>query len=157
MPRKRSFIAFSGADVPQFTCRPVASAREKQRGSARDRGYDTDWNRLSKWHAKREPLCRECYFRGRRKPWELTNHVLPVKDRPDRRLDKENLSSACKPCHDTVIRELEDVARRMGNIDLLQAWMSDPATRPPRYRYTAKGFPRILRERSDADRPSTPQ
>jgi hypothetical protein len=79
-----------------------------------------------------------------------------VRDCPELRLDEKNLSSACKACHDTVIRELEEIARRMGNIGLMAAWLADPSTRPQRYRYEAKGFPRILRERSNADRPATP-
>lgn len=150
-------MGFGAPDVPRFTCKPANRPREEQRGSSSDRGYDSTWYRLSKWHAKREPLCRECYFRGRKTPWELTNHVLPVRDRPDLRLDRENLSSMCKAHHDTVIRELEDLAREKGDIGLMVAWLADPASRPGHHAYEAKGFPRILRERADENRPATHQ
>lgn len=157
MRRRGSPLGFSPPDLPRFTCRPAYTDRERRRGSAQDRGYDSEWNRLSKRHAEREPLCRECYFRGRRRPWEITNHIIPVRDRPDMRLDEANLSSLCKACHDSVIRDLEAVARRMGDIGLMAAWLADPMSRPVHLRYEAKGFPRVLRVRSDADRSSTSQ
>lgn len=157
LSRRSSPFGFPQPEIPRFTCRPVHAERERRRGSAKDRGYDRDWDRLSKWHASREPLCRECYFRGRHRPWELTNHVIPLRDRPDLRLDAKNLSSSCKSCHDSVIRELEGIARRMGDISLMVDWLSDPSTRPVRYRYTAAAFPRILIERSDADRSPSSQ
>jgi 5-methylcytosine-specific restriction enzyme A len=155
---RRSSLTFGLPDLPRFTCVTPKIRHERdqeRRGSAHDRGYDSDWKRLRGWHLKREPLCRECYARGRRVPAEMVNHVIPVRHRPDLRLDKDNLSSTCKAHHDTVIRELEALAEKAGDIELLKEWLSDPSTRPASHAYEAKGFPRLLRERH-ANRKATP-
>lgn len=147
---RRSILGFGLPRLPRFTCVPDRHARDiGRRGSAQSRGYDSQWERLSQAHRAREPLCRECYFRGRRQAWELTNHTVPVRDRPDLRLDPGNLSSLCQTCHDTTIRTLEGLARQMGDIDLMAAWLADPSTRPSGHRYEPKGFPPFLTRRSD--------
>jgi hypothetical protein len=144
--KRRSVLTFAVPDVPRFTCQQVEGKHAREhRGSARERGYDNAWDRLSKWHLKREPLCRTCYWRGRKVAAVLTNHILPVRDRPDLRLEKGNLSSHCQTCHDTVVRELERVARDGGDLDVLKDWLSDPATWPEHMAFTAKAMPRLLR------------
>lgn len=163
MSRRRSILSFGVSGVPVFTCVApnVRHARDRERrGSADDRGYDSEWRRLRGWHAKREPLCRECYFRGRLNKVEIVNHTVPIRHRPERRLDKSNLSSVCKAHHDTVIRDLEALAESLGDVDLLNLWLADPATRPVGHAYEAKGFPRLLRERREGgneDRASASQ
>lgn len=132
--RKRSGLSFSRPDLPTFTCRPVDS-RQERRGSPSQRGYDHDWTRASLAHRRKEPLCRECRFRGRRTAADLVDHIVPVVDRPDLRLDRENFCSLCKDCHDRVKRALEAYARRAGDILLLRAWMADPVSRPIHMRY----------------------
>ena len=44
-------------------------------------------------------LCRECARYGRRTPATVVHHILPVEQRPDLRLDLDNLVSLCDPCH----------------------------------------------------------
>jgi hypothetical protein len=143
---KRSILSFGAPELPRFSCLPSRYERDfRRRGSAQARGYDAAWDRLSQRHRRREPLCRECLFRGRRQVWELTNHTIPVRDRPDLRLDRDNLSSLCQRCHDTTIRMLEELARAAGDIELMDAWLADPSTRPQGHAYRAKAFPAILR------------
>lgn len=138
-------------DVPRFTCVPAFEKHKREfRGSAHERGYDNDWKRLRSYHLKVEPLCRECYFRGRKTPADMVNHNIPVRHAPDLRLDRANLSSMCKLHHDTVIAELERLAESMNDIEALRLWLADPVTRPGHHGYQPKGFPRLLR---DANRP----
>jgi 5-methylcytosine-specific restriction endonuclease McrA len=146
----RSPVNFGAPEVPRFTCvtPKVRYQRDRERrGSASDRGYDSDWSRLRGWHLKAEPTCRECYFRGRLNKAEIVNHIIPVRLRPDLRLAKDNLSSVCKAHHDTVIRDLEAIAEQMDEIELLRSWLEDPSTRPHGHAFEAKGFPRYLRDR----------
>jgi 5-methylcytosine-specific restriction enzyme A len=146
--RSQPPLTFSQPDLPRFTCvtPAVRYANDRERrGSSSDRGYDSEWKRLRGWHLKREPNCRECYFRGRLTAATMVNHVIPIQDAPELRLDKRNLSSVCKDHHDTVIRDLERLARKMDDVELLRFWLEDPSTRPHGHAYEAKGFPRLLR------------
>lgn len=142
MKYPKSTTRFSGADVPRFECKRPVRERER-RGSASERGYDHKWNKASLEHRKKEPLCRICLFRGIVKPAELTNHTVPVRLRPDLRLDRDNFSSSCQRCHDTVIRDLERRAEEQGDIMVLQQWLQDPATWPEDIAFVADRKPRF--------------
>jgi 5-methylcytosine-specific restriction protein A len=144
MKPPRSPTRFAPADIPRFECRPVARERER-RGSASERGYDHEWSKLSASHRRKEPLCRTCLFRGFRRAAELVNHVVPVRDAPERRLDPTNLSSHCQRCHDTIIRDLERLAREAGDITLMEAWVKSPSLWPEPMSFEAILKPRILR------------
>ena len=61
--------------------------------------YDGVWRRLRRQHLAREPLCRHCLAKGRLTEAQHVDHVTPVKDAPDRRLDASNLQSLCRSCH----------------------------------------------------------
>lgn len=69
------------------------------RESARKRGYDRDWERCREAFLTSEPLCADCLERGMVTPANEVHHVAKVKDRPDLRLDRENLRALCKTCH----------------------------------------------------------
>lgn len=140
----KSTTRFAPADIPRFECKRPARERER-RGSATERGYDHEWTKASLAHRKKEPLCRICLFRGIVKPADLTNHTVPVRHRPDLRLDRENFSSSCQRCHDTVIRDLERRAEEGGDIMVLQQWLRDPATWPEEIAFEAERKPRFLR------------
>lgn len=148
--RKLSPINFAKPDIPVFSCRSPKE-QDFRRGTARERGYDSDWEKVRKAHLRLEPLCRECMFNGIRRAADLVNHNIPVRARPDLRLDRKNLSSQCKGHHDTVIRELEAVAEREGDITLLAKWLRDPLTRPGRHAFAAKMKPAVLRMSSYED------
>lgn len=139
---------FQAPDVPRFTCTEIRNKSDRERrGSASDRGYDSEWKRLRGWHLKREMNCRICCFRGKVTKATMVNHNIPVQDAPQFRLDKNNLTSACKHCHDTTIRALEDMARKLGDITILRDWMEDPSLWPRGWSFTAKAFPRMLRDK----------
>ncbi len=46
-----------------------------------------------------EPSCRECARRGLDRPARIVDHIIPVRDAPERRLDPTNLQPLCWPCH----------------------------------------------------------
>jgi 5-methylcytosine-specific restriction enzyme A len=70
-----------------------------QKLSARARGYDRDWDKLRAAILAEEPLCRECARHGIEHPAQTLDHVIPIRNAPERRLDPTNLQPLCCPCH----------------------------------------------------------
>lgn len=100
------------------------------RGSARERGYDVEWEKLARRWLRENPLCAECDRRGKVEPAVAVDHMVPLKDCPDRRLDVTNLQSLCSPCHNVWKRRMEAYARKARKILELDVWCRDPAARP---------------------------
>jgi 5-methylcytosine-specific restriction protein A len=46
-----------------------------------------------------EPLCRFCAEQGRVTAARDVDHIVPIVQRPDLRLDRSNLRPLCQPCH----------------------------------------------------------
>lgn len=80
-----------------------ARAYDERRGSAASRGYDATWRRLRVQFLRQNPLC-ECDDCGagaiRMTLAEVVDHIIPIEERPDLRLDWSNLRSMSKRCHD---------------------------------------------------------
>lgn len=70
------------------------AAFDKKRPSARERGYDVEWQRESKAYLEQNPTCLRCG-----KPSALVDHIKPHKG--DRALfwDRRNWQPLCRPCH----------------------------------------------------------
>ena len=47
------------------------------------------------------PLCADCTERGLVTPANEVHHLLKVRDRPDLKLDAENVRCLCESCHST--------------------------------------------------------
>lgn len=67
---------------------------DKRRPSAASRGYDADWRRLRAKHLAAHPYCRRCGA-----PAADVDHVVSLREAPERRLDPTNLQSLCRPHH----------------------------------------------------------
>ena len=118
----------SGAPKRQETKRE--RKRERFRGSRQSRGYDRDWELLRDEYFKaKKGICEECARRGYLEMGAVVDHIEPVKDSPDKRLDRDNLQVLCNPHHAWKYR-VEEFARRTGQIGLLQQWMRLPESRP---------------------------
>ena len=78
--------------------------REKQdraRGSARERGYTRNWEKLRSMYLQHVGgLCEVCRASGRLRPAELVHHKESIRDRPDLRFAWANLEALCRQCHD---------------------------------------------------------
>jgi len=81
-------------------CRKRASARKLERDSARpnshQRGYDAAWKNLRTEVLRAQPWC--C-VRGCTRRSEQVDHVISVRNAPDRRLDPLNLRAMCASHH----------------------------------------------------------
>lgn len=82
------------------------------RPHSRARGYDRTWERLRLMHLNAHPYCVMCREReGRDVPADTVDHKVTIEERPDLRLDPDNLQSLCAPCHSRW-KQREDKARR---------------------------------------------
>ena len=81
---------------------PKASALKRERGARADRnrptakarGYDADWQKLRANFLTVYPSCRRCGAAA-----TLVDHIISVRKAPHRRLDPSNLQSLCTSCH----------------------------------------------------------
>jgi len=77
--------------------------KDRERGSARKRGYDGDWERASKAFLVEHPLCMcdDCKEGELRvTAASVVDHIVPISVDPSRRLDPTNFRSMSKTCHD---------------------------------------------------------
>lgn len=66
----------------------------KRRPSARQMGYDSQWEKVRRMHLRGNPVCVACGA-----PGEHVDHIVPMQQDPSRRLDMTNLQTLCRPCH----------------------------------------------------------
>lgn len=73
---------------------------DKHRPSAWRRGYDSAWEVVRKQALLRDKwLCQEHLILGILVPAEEVDHIVPIKEAPELRLELSNTRSLCKPCH----------------------------------------------------------
>lgn len=112
-------------DMPPTFRRSGAGARqdyERERRTARERGYDAKWDRESGQYRREHPLCEYCELEGRVSAAELVDHLYP--HRGDRWLFWLKLLwvSCCARCHNGMKKQaemsgraaLDALARRLG-------------------------------------------
>lgn len=73
---------------------------DQRRGSSTARGYGADWRRLRDRKLRADPLCEDCKERGETTLATEVHHIIRFSERPELRLDWNNLRSLCEPCHD---------------------------------------------------------
>lgn len=82
-------------------CREHMQAVRQQdtehRGSARQRGYTTQYERARAWVLKRHPLCPICKAEGRINPSTRTHHIKHLADGGSN--STSNLFPCCEACH----------------------------------------------------------
>lgn len=75
------------------------------RSSARERGYDTQWDKARAGYLKSHPTCR-CGA-----PATVVHHVIRHKGDKALFWDKSNWQTVCKPCHDGPLQSAERSAQ----------------------------------------------
>ncbi len=85
-------------------------ALDARRGSARQRGYNAEWERFRVWFMNQpsEQLCGRCKEHGKVTLATLVHHIIPVRTRPDLRLVASNCMALCRRCHEDIHRELSN-------------------------------------------------
>lgn len=95
---------------------------DKRRGSARDRGYDSRWDKASASHRRAHPLCEYCGLVDQVTAATLIDHLYPHRQYDGVFWRKEWWVSSCDDCHNGYKQALErrgrlaldDLARRLG-------------------------------------------
>ena len=124
----RAWKKFSHKPLPKAK---VADPVNTRRGTAHSRGYDHDWNKLSLEWRRKHPFCVECEAEGHPGVFaDVVDHVEPVADAPEKRLDPRNLWSLCAWHHSGMKARLERFARRTNQIHRLPHWCRHPEDRP---------------------------
>lgn len=82
-------------------------AYDKRRGSARDRGYSSTWDKARRTFLDAHPLCVMCEREGRVTAAAVVDHIKP--HRGDQALfwDRANWQPLCKPHHDGAKQRAE--------------------------------------------------
>ncbi len=119
---------------PKAAIDPVRKKRERYRDSPKDRGYGWDWDRLAARYRRNNPICEECERRGRIELMVHVDHMIPVADAPELRLDEDNLQSLCLDCHMVWKRRMESYARASNKVRQLRDWCLHPEKRPVHFR-----------------------
>lgn len=142
---------FRRSSAPKREERPRDRKRERFRGSRQSRGYDREWELLRDAYFKaKKGICEECARRGYLEMADVVDHLIPVVDAPDKRLDWNNLQTLCARHHSAKYK-WEVYARKTGEIDLLPQWCRQPETRPAQFRIIKRGPLRGLFE-EDAEK-----
>jgi 5-methylcytosine-specific restriction enzyme A len=71
---------------------PVPPARAAGR-------HDKDWKELRAQVLADEPMCREFARHGIERQAVTVDHIIPMRDAPERRLDRTNVQPICWPSH----------------------------------------------------------
>lgn len=84
----------------------------RERGTARQRGYTKAYEEARAWVLSRHPLCAVCELEGRMTPAEVTHHIVPLSQGGSNRAD--NLLPVCRACHDRLhSKDGADLLRRV--------------------------------------------
>lgn len=74
---------------------------DQRRGSARERGYNSRWEKARKTYLMRNPLCIMCKREGRVTAATVVDHIIPHKGDTALFWDTENnWQPLCAPHHD---------------------------------------------------------
>lgn len=72
----------------------VARQWDRQRGTARQRGYDARWNNLARRYIRQHPTCELC---GEH-PAKEVDHIIALRD-GGQKYATYNMQALCRPCH----------------------------------------------------------
>ena len=74
---------------------------DKQRGTAPERGYNSNWQKARKIKLNENPLCERCKKKG----FVVIARLVHHKDRNPRNNTGSNLESLCVACHEEEHKE----------------------------------------------------
>lgn len=97
--------------------REVRIEQDQRRGSARERGYTTQWDHAARAHRQAHPLCVGCYEADKVRAATLVDHIIPHKGDQTLFWDRTNWQSACDHCGNAIKQQLE----RMHEQGLIEA------------------------------------
>lgn len=100
LTRDRSGYCPAHQDRAEERRKQHARLWSRERGNTTLRGYGRDWQTLRESFLRDHPLCARCLAQGVIRPATVVHHVQPVEQRPDLRLNPDNLEALCRNCHE---------------------------------------------------------
>lgn len=79
----------------------VKKRYDQYRGSYRERGYTSSWDKLRKRYITQYPLCESCEAKGIYEIATVVHHKVPIQEGGEL-LDVNNLQSLCNRCHEDI-------------------------------------------------------
>ena len=97
----------------EIHCREHQRELDDYRGSPSARGYDAVWRRMRRAKLATDPFCQiQTNCPGH--PATEVDHIIPLREWPEGRLEWNNLQSACRPCHSAkTMRERVQARKKM--------------------------------------------
>ncbi len=132
MPQRPALFRPHGSK-PKAEAEREADAR---RGSARDRGYDTRWDKARRGYLAAHPVCEYCRLDGvitplLDRPMEaVVDHLYPHRGDKDLFWRSEWWVASCKSCHDGMKQRAEWIGRPA--LDALARRLGRPILAHPR-------------------------
>lgn len=96
---------------PQVSREQQNREADQRRGSARERGYTTAWDKVSAGHLRNDPLCRYCQLVDQVRPADLTDHLYPHKRDQALFWNRTYWISCCTECHSGFKQRVERKGR----------------------------------------------
>ncbi len=105
MPIRPPRLCGCGRTVPagfRCECQKTADAERKARfdqtrPTARERGYDTKWDKARAAYLAKHPTCAKCG-----EPATVVDHIVPHKGDMKRFWDRRNWQPLCTTCHSST-------------------------------------------------------
>ena len=73
--------------------------KDRERGTAHQRGYGAEWNKQRDQFLNENPLCADCGKRGYIVPATVVDHIIPHKGNDVLFWDQTNWQPLCESCH----------------------------------------------------------
>jgi len=73
--------------------------KDRERGTAHQRGYGAEWNKQRDQFLNENPLCADCGKRGYIVPATVVDHIVPHKGNEVLFWDQTNWQPLCESCH----------------------------------------------------------
>lgn len=84
----------------------VQQRYDKERGTAHQRGYDSQWRKARIGFLRNHPLCVYCFAKGLVIEATVVDHITPHKGVKALFWERGNWQALCKKCHDSkTVRE----------------------------------------------------
>ena len=92
----------------------LATPANNRRLSARQRGYNTRWDKARRTHLKGEPLCRMCLAQDRVTQATVVDHIAPHRGDQGLFWDTDNWQSLCRTHHNAAKQSEERSGQTRG-------------------------------------------
>jgi 5-methylcytosine-specific restriction enzyme A len=98
---------------------------ERDRGSARQRGYSPRWDKASATFKAHNPWCLGCQAVGKHVKCEVVDHVEPHKGDQVKFWNTAMWQPACRHHHDVIKPKLERMFE-VGEVKVADLWLNSP-------------------------------